>query len=471
MMRPLIGLLTVLLWTTPAQAATFWTDTFENHLWTGSNGNPWDTSACASSSPDGCAPGPIISTDFAKFGTHSLKSVTPGTYIDRFFGTSTTELWTRYYIYLFNYVANQTAGMKIQYYATQNTLRSYPNFYAHIFPGNSVGIVAQGVWQNGVFTTTNYMANVGSGTLANGQWYCIEEHLKMSGPGQANGVIEAWKDGVQIISYPAIQLNGPNDINPAGCTILCNSSNTTMTYLRHYDHEPSQGARYIDDLTVGNTRIGCGGSPPPPDTTPPPVPNAPTSTSTTLPPTYTWTGVSALDLAGYKVYRKLEACAGPSTTTLIATLGNVLAYQDTTIPSGTAGICVQLTSYDTSNNESSKSGSLDLAFSTGPATFAHIGQVVPDTLGANLTFTGLAFKIRFWDDFIARAAAFEITGLNGVTTYRHNRVWGFGITFACYEAQGSDGVWETSTDPNSFVCGTVPQDTVAPLPPDGIQVR
>ncbi len=204
--------------------ALFWEDNFENHLTPN-----WDTASCTGVFPgplDGC--NPSISTDFAFSGTHSLKSTFPGTWLDR-------------------------------------------PFNASVFPNGTIGMVAQGAWLGGIFDTRNYFANVGNGAVTNGQWYCIEEHLKMSGPGQSNGVIEVWKNGVQILSYTNLQLNGPNSINPPGCTSLCNSSQTTMTYLRHYAHEPSQGARYIDNLAVGTTRIGCSGAPTP-DTTPPAVP-------------------------------------------------------------------------------------------------------------------------------------------------------------------------------------------------------
>ncbi|MEK7784693.1 MAG: Ig-like domain-containing protein [Chloroflexota bacterium] len=253
--------LLVLLGVPPANATIYWTDDFENHLTPN-----WNTSTCTGVFPgplDGCNPG--ISTDFAVSGTHSLKATTPGTYMDRLFNASTQELWTRYYLRLSNFVTNQVAGQKIQYYATQNSVRSYPNFYSIIYPGGAVGhigITAQGVWRNGQKTTANHYANAGSGALANGVTYCIEEHMKMSGPGQSNGVIEVWKDGTQILNYTTLELNGPDDINPVGCTINCNSASTTMTYIRPYSHEAVQGARYIDDLVVGNQRIGCGSLPP-----------------------------------------------------------------------------------------------------------------------------------------------------------------------------------------------------------------
>lgn len=381
--RALLLLLGLLLWAVPVQATTYWTETFENHLWTGSNGNPWDTGGCGFSAPDGCVPGPIISTDFAHpgTGTHSLKSVSPGTFFDRYFGANTTELWTRYYIYLSNFVANPDVGMKIQYYANPSTLRSYPNFYAHIFPGNSLGIVAQGVWQNGAFTTTNYPANAGSGTLANGQWYCIEEHLKMSSPGQANGVIEVWKDTTtQILNYPAVQLNGPNDINPVGCTILCNSSNTIMALVRHYDHEISQGARYIDDLAVGTTRIGCGGAPPPADSTPPnPVTGLAVSTAGAATWNATTDNTGGSGLASYTLLRCTGTCT--PTVTLTTTGPSATSYSDLSVVAGTT-YSYAIKATDNSGNSTAQSATVTMTAAGTTRTL--LATYTPSGSGADL---------------------------------------------------------------------------------------
>lgn len=35
-------------------------------------------------------------------------------------------------------------------------------------------------------------------TLEPGRWYCIEQHLKLNTPGQSNGLLEIWVDGVKI---------------------------------------------------------------------------------------------------------------------------------------------------------------------------------------------------------------------------------------------------------------------------------
>jgi len=63
-------------------------------------------------------------------------------------------------------------------------------------------------------------------------------------------VLEVFIDGVQTIRYTNAFLQ---------------SDTTQWDLIRHYT-QYGQGERYIDDLAVGNTRIGCtGGVAPPPN--------------------------------------------------------------------------------------------------------------------------------------------------------------------------------------------------------------
>jgi hypothetical protein len=206
-------------------------------------------------------------------------------------------------------------------------------------------------------------------------------------------------------------------------------------------------------------------------TTPPPVPSAPSVPSAGLPATYTWIAViNPGDLAGYNVYRKLEACAGPTATTLIAALGNVLTYQDVTIPNGTTAICVQLSSRDTTGNVSAKSIGTDKSLPASSG-LAHILTIQTDKNGATLGFVGLAYAVRYWTDSIAKASAIVVSGLGGVTTYRHNIAWPITpllTMFTCYAAQDVNGIWENDLTPSSYHC--VPVDLVKPPPLTNISI-
>src|SRR5262249_22918108 len=90
------------------------------------------------------------------------------------------------------------------------------------------------------------------------QWYCIETHMKMNDPGQANGILEIFVNGVQALSYQNRTFVASNESPYPG-----------YDFVRFYT-QIGHGIRYIDDLAVGNTRIGCGSSGG--DTTPPSVP-------------------------------------------------------------------------------------------------------------------------------------------------------------------------------------------------------
>lgn len=93
-----------------AQAVTFWDESFETHLWTGSNGNPWSMGSCGRTDlPDGC--NPRVSTARAHTGTHSLEEDFTGTlygdatggsygnWIDRNYPPS-SDIYTRMWVWL-----------------------------------------------------------------------------------------------------------------------------------------------------------------------------------------------------------------------------------------------------------------------------------------------------------------------------------------------------------------------------------
>jgi hypothetical protein len=76
----------------------------------------------------------------------------------------------------------------------------------------------------------------------------------MSAPGVANGVIEAWLDGVRGIARYDLPMR---DASFSGR----NSPTAKFTFNRLYV-QYGEGDLYLDNLAVGDQRIGCSGIPP-----------------------------------------------------------------------------------------------------------------------------------------------------------------------------------------------------------------
>lgn len=213
-------------------------------------------------------------------GAYSLKEhflgshIQSGTYSDRFLGTSTEDLWSRYYIYLDNFITDQTQT-KIM---LQGEECCYPSFWwGMLFGQTALSVQIQGL--NGGSETVNIYGP----QIPQNRWVCVETHIRMSAPGVTNGVIEAWLDGVQGIARYDLQmreasLNGKN------------SPTAKFTFNRLYVQYGS-GDLYLDNLAVGDQRIGCSGElpqsnspapqtqnpiPSPPMTSQPPPQSAPT---------------------------------------------------------------------------------------------------------------------------------------------------------------------------------------------------
>ncbi|MEK7636469.1 MAG: hypothetical protein AAB362_02175 [Patescibacteria group bacterium] len=197
-------------------------------------------------------------------------TITVGLY--RGFGTSATDVYKRYWY--------RTSGFTYGIVGTKHmyTEGQRPYFYsANLFGSREMTIVTQTVAECG-YSTCNLYPNMASRPLADNVWYCIEEHTKLNTPGQANGVVELWVNGVQTIGYYNRTFLGPNVSNPNG-----NSSTHTLSGVKFYK-EGGNGAIYYDQVAVGNTRIGCGGTPPPSDPSSPPSSTPPPGGGTTPTP-------------------------------------------------------------------------------------------------------------------------------------------------------------------------------------------
>ena len=246
----------------PLQAGTFWQDGFENPMTPN-----WDTSACSGGAvnpgpQNGC--NPRISTTIAHSGSRSLMadySQCPtqttgygcGTFMDRTH-PATTEVWTRFYSY---------TAPGFQYWPTNEAKRFFhkaTNVTSDIIQDHWYGNPAGGFSTEQQVTNTGapckpndsaciYGPNVGSVPLNNGQWYCIETHVKNNTAGQANGTLEMWVNGTQTVGYYNRELFGKDD---NGVVIPI----PQFSILRLYTQN-SIGLMYYDDFAVGDTRIGC----------------------------------------------------------------------------------------------------------------------------------------------------------------------------------------------------------------------
>lgn len=76
----------------------------------------------------------------------------------------------------------------------------------------------------------------------------------------------------------------------------------------------------------------------------------------------TWNPNQEPDLAGYKVYRGL----GGSSLSLLATLGKVTTYTDSTIPDVSQSVTYDLTAFDLMGNESAHSAAVTKAIDITP---------------------------------------------------------------------------------------------------------
>lgn len=101
--------------------------------------------------------------------------------------------------------------------------------------------------------------------LQSNRWYCIETHEKVNTGGLANGVGQAWVDGVEVLNRSTITWERAPSASTPG-NYLWNQ----VALMR----QNGLGYLWWDRYAVGDTRIGCVGTITPGDTT---KPNPPTN--------------------------------------------------------------------------------------------------------------------------------------------------------------------------------------------------
>jgi len=262
----------------PAWAALFWEENFENGLYN------WDLSGCQNGGnppanpATGCNPG--ISATRAISPSKSLKSTfnytNPelqwGTYYDRAFPNS-QDVWVRMWM---RFEGPNGSGP-----FTPSAIQT-KHF---ILYGGGPGLGAWVVYQWGTKNLAMYIVNYPSLdesvveysniALNDYQWYCVEEHFNRGTQGQTNGQLELYVDGTRVYNKQGVVFDNLPDVCPPGSTCAGQAIVRAFRGIRVFV-QYGMGDRYYDDIAVGNTRIGCtpgqGGGGSPPDTTAPKTP-------------------------------------------------------------------------------------------------------------------------------------------------------------------------------------------------------
>lgn len=118
-----------------------------------------------------------------------------------------------------------------------------------------------------------------------GRWLCLEFHIKLNTPGQSDGMLEAWIDGVPAFSQGSLNIRGTIAENPHYHWIFGNYSNGVQG-------TPIPGAPWyvwIDDVVYSPEKVGPLGWSQTPmlsaSVTPTPLTAAPTATQSAVVPT------------------------------------------------------------------------------------------------------------------------------------------------------------------------------------------
>lgn len=238
-----------------AYAAVDFDEGFEysgNAAWLGS-GN-WAASSCTAAEHTGIME---ISSERVFRGTKSLKYTYAGLnpvktcFLDHYFPRK-PEIWTRVYLFLDNFSPPSTVPTKMFFYGE----KAYPNVWT-LFHRSAIDFSIS--WQGPADSNLSKEQLVGS--IPQGRWICIEEHIKMNTPGVPDGVVQSWVDGVQSHNLSNLLLRNAT-----------NTATTEFRFTRLY-RQHGFGNFYLDQYAVGSTRIGCLGEHSTDDTNPPAPPS------------------------------------------------------------------------------------------------------------------------------------------------------------------------------------------------------
>ena len=81
-----------------------------------------------------------------------------------------------------------------------------------------------------------------------GQWHCVEARMRLNDAGSANGVLEIWVDGIKEASRTGLNYVGSYSAFGINAVFVENYWNGGA---------PQAQSRFIDNLVVSTTRVGC----------------------------------------------------------------------------------------------------------------------------------------------------------------------------------------------------------------------
>ena len=239
-----------------SHARVFWDDELES----GNTGY----GALMTTAPCGGLPSFEYDTVNKVSGSASLKENFPGLqfhqqcggYADRSF-PPTDDLWGRFYIRLSPGFDVSSVSTKIMRNDTNTNL---DHWWVMMFGVNRVVLAMQNYPTTG--QTHNFYPNVGDGALPLGQFVCIETRIKHNSVGEADGLVEAYKNGVRFMYYPGLEIR----------KVSQGTEDAHFEQNRMYRQDGAGNINY-DRVAFGDTRIGCLGSIPSSDSTPPAPPS------------------------------------------------------------------------------------------------------------------------------------------------------------------------------------------------------
>lgn len=432
-----------------AQAAVDWDESFE-YATNAAMDAVWSSS---------CQGNDVIirpTTTRPRTGSYSLEltfrgaqGVTPGfqsCYKDRNLSASTTgTLYSRFWVYIpssFQVAGSGTLGGS----ATKLTLHpsyagdSYTSMWWGMPWGNAnFDVSVQKTWAPPVLNDST--ENIYGATIPRDQWVCLETQLSYATPGQQNGVVRNW-------------INGVAGINRTNVWMDQTGQQSVFRAVRLYTQN-GLGTMFYDDYAVSrDARIGCG-SAPPSDTTPPAQVTGLTAVSNTSDSiTYSWNSLSATtpDLQQYVI----QGCTGAACTNF-GTVGTRPAGQNNFTWTGLAASTLyrlRVAAQDSSGNVGSFSSIVDVT-TNATTTLPTVTNFATTATGGTITYTGTPtdFRIAFG-------------GTNGDGTFFNSQIirtlaqvpagvlsfnWPLGTSWACAFAR--DAV--AAEDPINYRCNSV----------------
>lgn len=395
------------------------------------------------------------STDLAHSGSKSLKEIfrghqaiggqpaTPGyqsCYKDRnLLAPTTGTLYSRFWIYLDNFTVDATVTKLTLHpmYASD----AYTTVWWDMLWGSAgFNAVLQRTYPDPL-TNDPTQIYYGAGIPQN-QWVCMETQITYATPGQRNGVIRNWVNGVQ----------GVNITNALMDQV---GQQSTMRGVRLYVQDGVGTIYYDDYATSRDARIGCGASAPS-DTTPPTqVAGLANVSKTSSSITMNWTANPTGDgVSSYLV----QSCT-PGGCTAFTTLGTSTSttYTVTGLAASTL-YRFRVSAQDAAGNIGTASSIVDVTTDAATA-LPTVTAFSASASGGTITSTGSPtdYRIEFGGEGAGSTSliftAAQVPG--GVLTF----VWPSGTTWACAHARNGVG----TEDALAYVCNRVSTSTGAAL--------